>query len=193
VTPEGEEVMKPYTPVTDDSTLGVVEFVVKVYPAGRVSRALDALAVGDRVLAKGPRGRFRYARGMASHIGMVAGGTGITPCYQVAAAALADPDDTTKFSLVFANVTADDVLIKDRLDALARAHPTRFAAHYVLNDPPPAWAGSVGFVTPDIIKRQLPPPGEGVLVVRCGPPPMNKAVGAALDGLGYGREAQFEF
>ena len=193
VTADGEEVMKPYTPVTDDATRGTVDFVVKVYPQGRVSRALDALKVGDAVLAKGPRGRFEYARGMAREIGMIAGGTGITPCYQVAAAALADATDDTKISLIFANVTADDILIKDRLDALVVKHPTRFAVHYVLNDPPPGWSGSVGFVTPAIIAKHAPPPGEGVLVVRCGPPPMNKAVAAALEGLGYGKESLFEF
>ncbi len=29
-------------------------------------------------------------------------------------------------SLIFGNVSADDILIKDELDALVTAHPTRF-------------------------------------------------------------------
>lgn len=185
--------MKPYTPVTDNRTRGTVDFVVKIYPEGRVSRALDAVPVGGTVLAKGPRGRFTYKKGMAAHIGLIAGGTGITPCYQVAAAALADPSDTTKLSLVFANVTEDDILIKKEIDDLVRSHPTRFAVHYVLNTPPAGWTGSVGFVTPAILKKHMPPPGPGVLVARCGPPPMNKAVAAALEELGYSKDMTFEF
>lgn len=186
--------MKPYTPVSDDASLpGAVDFVVKVYPQGRVSRALDALKVGESVLAKGPRGRFNYSRNMAASIGMVAGGTGITPMYQVAAAALRDAGDETKISLVFANVAEEDILIKPQLDALVRSHPTRFTVHYVLNEPPAGWTGSAGFVTGDILKKHLPPPGPRTLVARCGPPPMNKAVAAALEGLGHARESLFEF
>ena len=188
-----EDVMKPYTPITDDRTRGTVAFVVKVYPEGRVSRALDAVPVGGRILAKGPRGRFKYERGIATHIGLIAGGTGITPCYQVAAATLSDPADTTAFSLVFANVAEEDILIKKEIDGLVLAHPTRFSVHYVLNSPPLGWTGSVGFVTPDILKKHMPAPGPGVLVARCGPPPMNKAVAAALEGLGYEKNMTFEF
>jgi hypothetical protein len=38
--------------------------------------------------------------------GMLAGGTGVTPMYQVAAAILKDPKDKTKVSLIFGNLTA---------------------------------------------------------------------------------------
>lgn len=57
--------------------------------------------------------------------GMLAGGTGITPMYQVARAVLQDPKDTTNFSLIFGNLTEDDILIRDLLDDLARQHPDR--------------------------------------------------------------------
>ncbi len=33
VTPEGEEVLRPYTPVTDDDTPGYVDVVIKVQPS----------------------------------------------------------------------------------------------------------------------------------------------------------------
>lgn len=56
----------------------------------------------------------------------VAGGTGITPCYAVIKAALRDPADTTRLSLVFANNTEDDILLREELDELANNHPDRF-------------------------------------------------------------------
>jgi cytochrome-b5 reductase len=72
---------------------------------------------------------------------MIAGGTGVTPMYQVAAAILKDPADTTRISLLFGNLTADDILIKQELEALAAAHPKRFSVLYVLNTPPAIWTG----------------------------------------------------
>ena len=60
------------------------------------------------------RGNWQYAKrqikGM-SHVGMLAGGTGITPMYQIVQEALRDTSDKTKFSLIFANQTLEDILL----------------------------------------------------------------------------------
>ncbi len=81
------------------------------------------------------------------------------------------------------------ILACDSLRQVARAAQV----YYVLNHPPAGWAGGVGHVTADMIRAHLPPPGPGVLVLRCGPPPMNKAMAAHLDALGYSKDMQFEF
>lgn len=67
--PEGKLFYKPYTPTTDDDTLGSVEFVIKIYPTGKMSQVLDKMRVGDAMLMKGPRGRFTYSRNMKRAIG----------------------------------------------------------------------------------------------------------------------------
>ena len=61
----------------------------------------------------------------ALHAGMVAGGTGITPMWQTASQILSDDQDTTTLSLIYANVSFDDILIKDLLDHLAARYPSR--------------------------------------------------------------------
>jgi cytochrome-b5 reductase len=76
--------------------------------------------------------------------------------------------------LIFANVNPDDILIQKELDELVKKYPFRFNVKYVLNNPPPNWTGGVGFISPDMIKEFLPPPGDDTLIVRCGPGPMNK-------------------
>lgn len=124
---------------------------------------------------------------------MVAGGTGITPMYQVASAILKDPADTTSISLLFGNLTADDILLRAELDGLARAHPGRFRVHYVLNTPPVGWSGSEGFVTAELIRQHLAPPGADVMVLSCGPKPMVDAMKAHFDALGHDEAAQFCF
>jgi ferredoxin-NADP reductase len=42
-------------------------------------------------------------------------------------------------------------------------------------------------------RAHLPPPGADTLVLRCGPGPMNKALEAHLDALGYPTTQQFQF
>jgi NAD(P)H-flavin reductase len=43
--------------------------------------------------------------------GMVCGGTGITPMYQVIQAILADPADTTQLQMVYANVDPNSIIL----------------------------------------------------------------------------------
>ncbi|KAI8470669.1 MAG: NADH-cytochrome b5 reductase [Monoraphidium minutum] len=190
---DGKDVYRPYTPVTDDDTPGAVEFVIKLYDQGKMSQVLAKMKVGDTMLMKGPRGRFTYSRNMKRAFGMIAGGTGVTPCYQVACAILKDPKDTTKISLVFGNLSEDDILLRKELDELEQQHPGRFKAYHVLNKAPDGWEGGVGFITKDVLRSRLPPAAPDVMVLRCGPKPMNDAMKGYLDDLGYSEDAQFEF
>lgn len=189
---DGREVMRPYTPTSEIGQRGHVDFVIKLYPDGQMSQILAGMDVGGVLLFKGPKGRFRYERGSKKAIGMIAGGSGITPMYQVAQEILRDPNDPTALSLIYANVAEEDILLRQELDALAAQHPN-FSVYYVLNNPPKGWAGGKGFVTADMIKKHLPAPGTDVLVLRCGPGPMNKAMEAHLDALGYTNGQQFQF
>lgn len=70
---------------------------------------------------------------------------------QIIKAILRNPDDNTQVDLIFANVNAEDILLKEDLDELSTVHDN-FRVHYVLNNPPDGWAGGVGFVTVDMIK-----------------------------------------
>ncbi|XP_010519356.1 PREDICTED: NADH--cytochrome b5 reductase 1-like [Tarenaya hassleriana] len=190
---QGEEVIKPYTPITLDSDVGYFELVIKMYPQGRMSHHFREMRVGDYLAVKGPKGRFRYQPGQARAFGMLAGGSGITPMYQVARAILENPKDTTNVHLIYANVTYDDILLKEELDGLAAKYPNRFKVFYVLNQPPEAWKGGVGFVTKEMIDAHCPAPSSDIQILRCGPPPMNKAMAAHLEALKYTPEMQFQF
>ncbi|EFN51098.1 hypothetical protein CHLNCDRAFT_141423 [Chlorella variabilis] len=132
------------------------------------------------------QGRFRYERGSKKAIGMLAGGSGITPMFQVMQHILKDPNDNTALSLVYANVTGQRGFLSLLLSAGGRVY-------YVLNNPPKGWQGGKGFVTADMIKKHLPAPGTDVLILRCGPGPMNKAMEAHMDALGYTNGQQFQF
>lgn len=63
-------------------------------------------------------------------IGLIAGGSGLTPMLQVAQELLNTVEDETKLSLLFANVSPEDIYLKDELDELASLFPERFSVTY---------------------------------------------------------------
>ncbi|XP_022939629.1 NADH--cytochrome b5 reductase 1-like [Cucurbita moschata] len=190
---QGEEVIKSYTPVTLDSDVGYFELVIKMYPQGRMSHHFREMRMGDFLAVKGPKGSFKYQPGQVRAFGMLAGGSGITPMYQVARSILENLNDKTQIHLIYANVTLEDILLKEELDLLAKRYPDRFQIYYVLNQPPKVWDGGVGFVSKEMIRAHCPAPASDIQILRCGPPPMNKAMAAHLDALGYTPEMQFQF
>ena len=138
------------------------------YEKGNISRYVSLLKIGDRIRVKGPKGQFTYSPTLSRELGMIAGGTGITPMLQIIRAAIKNPVDQTKLSLIYANVNYEDILLKAELDDLAAKHSSRFKVYYVLNNPPPSWTGGVGFVTKEQIAKQLPPTSEDIKILLCG-------------------------
>ena len=71
---------------------------------------------------------------------MIASGTGITPMLQIIRAALKNPADNTRLSLIYANINVEDILLKKELDDLVAAHiPT--ASRYTMSSTTPHKAG----------------------------------------------------
>ena len=97
-----------------------------------------------------------YSPNMVRHFGMIAGGTGITPMLQIIRAVIRGrpTGDKTEIDLIFANVNAEDILLREDLDQLAKDDKS-FRVHYVLNNPPENWEGGVGFVTPEMITVRI--------------------------------------
>ena len=66
---------------------------------------------------------------------MIAGGTGITPMLQLVRAVFRDPEDETRLSLLFANQTEEDILLREELEQLASEHPDQFKLWYTVDRP----------------------------------------------------------
>lgn len=147
----GKEIVRSYTPTSSDNDLGYFNLLVKSYPTGNISKHLAGLKIGQTIRARGPKGQFVYSPNMVRAFVMIAGGTGITPMLQIVRAVTGNAEDKTQIDLIFANVSKEDILLKEDLDDLAAKH-ANFRVHYVLNNPPDGWNGGVGFVTADMIK-----------------------------------------
>ncbi|GAA5931637.1 hypothetical protein JCM3775_006908 [Rhodotorula graminis] len=181
----GKLVQRSYTPTSSDDDVGFFDLLIKSYPTGNISKHVGELKVGDYVDIKGPKGQMRYSPAYAKNIGMIAGGTGITPMLQIIRAAIKNPQDQTKLSLIYANVAESDILLKSELDSLAAKHPDQFKVYYVLNNPPEGWKGGVGFVTKEMIEEHLPVHAPDHKALLCGPPPMITAMTKALESLNW--------
>ncbi|KAK2086278.1 NADH-cytochrome b5 reductase 1 [Saguinus oedipus] len=216
---DGSLVIRPYTPVTSDEDQGYVDLVIKVYlkgvhpkfpEGGKMSQYVDSLKIGDVVEFRGPSGLLTYTgKGhfniqpnkksppeprVAKKLGMIAGGTGITPMLQLIRAILKVPEDPTQCFLLFANQTEKDIILREDLEELQARYPNRFKLWFTLDHPPKDWAYSKGFVTADMIREHLPAPGDDVLVLLCGPPPMVQlACHPNLDKLGYSQKMRFTY
>lgn len=180
-----KEIVRSYTPISTDDELGYFDLLIKTYANGNISRHVESKEIGEHVEFRGPKGFFTYTPNMVDSFGMIAGGTGIAPMYQIITAILKNPADKTKINLIYANVTADDILLHEELKKFEQDHGDQFKVHYVLNEAPADWAGSVGFVTPEIIDTHLPKSHEHTNLLLCGPPPMISAMKKAAVELGY--------
>ncbi|CAL0307130.1 unnamed protein product [Lupinus luteus] len=168
-------VIRPYTPISDPESQGYFDLLIKVYPEGKMSQYFASLKPGDVVEVKGPIEKLRYTPNLKKHIGMIAGGTGITPMLQVIEAVLKNPDDKTQISLIYANVSPDDILLKQKLDVLAASHPN-LKVFYTVDNPTKNWRGGAGYISKDVVVKGLPSPSDDTLILVCGPPGMMKHI-----------------
>ncbi|KAI9682223.1 MAG: NADH-cytochrome b5 reductase [Caeruleum heppii] len=206
--PEQEKpTIRPYTPVSDEDTKGYLDFVIKRYPNGPMSEHLHNMNHGQRLDFKGPIPKYPWNENKHDHIALIAGGTGITPMYQLCRAIFNNPNEKTKVTLVFGNISEEDILLKRELEDLENTYPQRFRAFYVLDNPPEGWMQGKGRIDKKLLKTVLPEPkSENLKVFVCGPPGMYKAISGAkkspsdqgdlagiLSELGYTKEQVYKF
>eukprot|EP00958_Prasinococcus_capsulatus_P024321 scaffold3768_cov376-Prasinococcus_capsulatus_cf.AAC.36 len=197
-----KNVIRAYTPTSSDKDLGIVQFVIKVYPplppkfplGGVFSQYMDSLEVGDLLEMKGALGEIVYhGRGRLSvnnverqvtHIAILAAGTGITPGYQIMKAIYEDADDTTEVSLIYANKSETDILVREDIDKFAQKQ--NINRWYTVDNATPGWKFSSGYVNYDMIKKRCAPASATSIALLCGPPGFCKyACQANLEKLGY--------
>jgi len=133
---------------------------------------------GTTVKIKGPKGQMVYTHNMVRELGMLAGGTGITPMLQIIRAIMKNPEDRTKVTLIYANVSTNDILLREDLERLAKTYPEKFRLYLVVENAPSVgeWKGGIGFITPEMIKEYCPAPATDIKILICGPPPMVSAM-----------------
>ena len=207
---DGADVVRPYTPISDSATTGKFELLVKRYPEGAASQYLHGLTPGATTVDfKHIKFNIKaqYPFPGKKTFTMVCGGTGITPMYQALLKLLGTPGDDRQTVLLYGSKSPDDILLRDELDALAKAHPERLRVVHVVGDRPDAsaptgWASTpthtaeVGWIDERKLREHAFPPSDDTLVFVCGVPAHYEALcgprteaelgdGTILHRLGY--------
>ncbi|KAL5963016.1 NADH-cytochrome b5 reductase 3 [Taenia solium] len=207
----GEDVKRPYTPVTLDDYKGYVKFLIKAYrknvnpnfPAGgKMTQYLESLDVGDAMEVSGPSGLIHYCgdglfevkggstrKVLATNVNMICGGTGLTPMYQLLKYILNSSSDKTKIAMIFANQTEKDILLRDELEQLRDQNSTQFRIWYTVESPPQHWTYDVGYLDQKMLEEHCYPASDTTVNLLCGPASMIKnACLPNLAALGHSKE-----
>ena len=210
----GQKVIRPYTPTSSPDTKGYFELMVKKYHDGKMSSHVWDLTEGDSLDFRGPVGRFKYEKNQYPKIGLIAGGTGLTPCLQVIRCILEGPEgegDNAQFVLFFQNRTEADILLKEELCALADIYPDRLRVLFFLSNPQSSsWGKNYstdralnsffakpskgttpevkGYISKDAVKIAMGP-RECPLVGICGPSGFNDSMKRLLLDEGHDAES----
>jgi cytochrome-b5 reductase len=181
--------------------------MIKRYPNGPMSEHIHSMEPGQRLDFKGPIPKYPWSPNKHNHIALIAGGTGITPMFQLTRQIFKNPTDNTKVTLIFGNLTEEDVLLKKEFEDLENNYPQRFRAFYTLDKAPESWPYGRGHVTKELLQKAIPgPQEENIKVFVCGPPGMYKAISGAkpsptdqgeLEGMlremGYSKDQVYKF
>ncbi|KAI9304051.1 hypothetical protein BJ944DRAFT_203361 [Cunninghamella echinulata] len=166
-------IMRAYTP--SSFGIGWVEFIIKVYypthstPGGQFSQLIDRIRVGETVQAKGPLGEFEYLGNGAysilhqrqpktRHIAMIAGGTGITPMWQIISEIASHDTNPPYISLIYCARHKEDLVLYDELNAVQKQlGKDIFHIRYILSKPSKDWKGGSGHLSLHDINKHLFP------------------------------------
>lgn len=206
VTPKGNNVVRPYTPVSDVDQKGVIEFVIKRYEDGKMTNHIFDLKVNDTLSFKGPIVKWKWEANQYKKIALIGGGSGITPLYQLIHEITKNPEDKTQVDLYYGNISENDILLRKELDEVAAKHPDQLKLYYFVDKASPGWRGHTGFIDKEFLKEHLPGPSQDSKIFVCGPPPLYKAISGTknsptdqgevtgiLADLGYTKDQVYKF
>ncbi|KAL4769183.1 hypothetical protein BDW60DRAFT_225206 [Aspergillus nidulans var. acristatus] len=166
---DGRTIQRSYTPVSPVGNSPRVDLIIKVYPKGQLGNYLLNLPLQSRVEIRGPFGRYSPSPTW-KRIACIAGGTGISPIYQVMR------DWPGEITLLYGNETWEDILLREELEQMVLQSPGRIKVHHVLGQPTPDWKGLTGWITRAMIQDLLPEPSSSTGFLVCGPDGMVRAI-----------------
>ncbi len=172
---DGALVSKPYTlrsnpkdalGTENNSYILTIKLTNPSYASGFI---LKTWKEGDRIEISGPLGDFYYQELRdAKHVVAIAGGSGITPFYSMAAAIVDEVEDFD-MTILYGSRTAEGILLKEEIEELAARSGGRIKVVHILSDEK-AEGYEHGFITAELIRKYAPEGDYSVFM--CGPKAM---------------------
>ena len=158
---DGAPVRKPYTIRSNPRDALAAEgssytlTIKRTKPAYASAWILENWKEGDAVEISGPLGDFYYQDLRdARQVIAIAGGSGITPFYSMAAA-IADGIEDFCLTILYGSRTADGILLKEEIEALAEKSGGKVKVIHVLSEEEKA-GYEHGFITAELIQKYAP-------------------------------------
>lgn len=219
-----KKVDREYTPISSWSELmaGSMAILIKEYSDGKLTSRLAQREVGsvvefsspeptlclvpsislpDTTLCVAPSCVPGAGAGGPWAVGMVAGGTGIAPMWQLLCAMRKFPEvfggPGCSARLVFSNRRCEDILMRAELATLVQENVLDFQLLHTITRtegaaPPESWEGATGRISEEMLLSILPPPGSRTVVVISGPTGLNNTARRLMRGAGYSKEMVVE-
>lgn len=178
---DGKPVKRAYSlsELPKDGTLTITS---KRVEGGVMSAYLNTrLRVGDWLQFAGPSGDFIVPARVPDHYVFAAAGSGITPIMAMLDQLLGQEHRITPITLFYGNRREQDILFRERLDALARRNKN-LDIRYVLSKPEKGWNGRCGRIGGDALRDAAP--GAAAHYFLCGPDDFNESLRRQLVALG---------
>jgi ferredoxin-NADP reductase len=163
---------RPYAISSAPTERDHYDLTVREVPRGFVSPHLvHNVRPGDRFDSTGPMGEFFHNPLFhGDRLMFLAGGSGVAPARSMIRD-IATRGGARRLHLLYGSKDPNDIIFRDELDELARAHDTIDVSH-VISEPDPSWHGRTGFITGDLIAELAGPHLHRTTFYLCGPPPM---------------------
>jgi ferredoxin-NADP reductase len=176
---DGKELSKHFSFSSSPTEKTHIEFTKKLSDSD-FSAALRALKKGDWARIDAPYGKFTF-EGEHKRIGLLGGGIGITPFIGMCKYCT-DMRLDTKVTLLYGNRTESDIAFRKELETM-QTQNEHLKLVFTLNEADSEWKGATGFITADMIKKEIPDYKETVFY-SCGPPAMVEIMGKLVQQLG---------
>jgi ferredoxin-NADP reductase len=176
---DGKEVSKHFSFSSSPTEKTHIEFTKKLSDSD-FSAVLRGLKKGDWARIDAPYGQFTF-EGEYENIGLLGGGIGITPFMGICKYCT-DMHLDTKITLLYGNRTEEDIAFRKEFEALQEQNEN-LKIVFTLNEADSKWTGATGFITADMIKKEIPD-YKDTMFYTCGPPPMVKVMEKLVEQLG---------
>jgi sulfite reductase subunit B len=171
----------PFTPSSNHNFCEKLDFTIM--SAGRVTKLLHGLSVGDKLGLRGPYGTaYPIDQWKGREILIVGGGVGLAPLRALVYALFNNVNDYKKIVVKYGSRTSKDIVYKNEVESW-RSRSGNIEVDITVDVGDETWKGNVGIVT-TILKR----PGfdmDSAVSIVCGPPIMMKFVTFKLLDLGF--------
>ena len=152
--------------------------------AGRVTKSLANLEVGDTVGFRGPYGNtFPIEEWEGKNLLYIAGGIALPPMRCVIWNTIDLREKYKDITIVYGARSVSDLVYKDELKDWAERPDIKLITTVDPGGQTPDWKGEVGFVP--MVLEKVAPSSENTIAILCGPPVMIKFTMPVLKKLGF--------